>query len=311
MENQLIEVIPEKYKTGTMSAKEAVNTICCFVIKNYPLFGLHKFDEDFRSEVFISLLEKGEHVLRNYDREIGCFRKYLYYYIMSLINSRLKSQAKHYIKDCIYFEETLQTVAEKSERYEKLSYSNTKMEKVPYAPKVTPQQTLEALNKLRSSSTDKTLLVLAIKASYYITDSQIERVCRIYKLDKEIMYEIVNRCKNSITKKVERRAAVEERRNKAYYHHKRCSRLVDKLKEEEITPINQQLIENYILKELKYRKRWNDLNNFFEKGNMNLRPTNKTVADILGICERQVTYYINCAKRNAELIESLYAEKEG
>jgi hypothetical protein len=39
------------------------------------------------------------------------------------------------------------------------------------------------------------------------------------------------------------------------------------------------------------------LNKAFEEGHLYLRPTNKTIANLLGICERQVAYYIKCAKR--------------
>ena len=52
--------------------------------------------------------------------------------------------------------------------------------------------------------------------------------------------------------------------------------------------------------ENKHRKNWKRLNSSFEKGIMQLRPTNKTIADILGICERQVTYCINSIREEAD-----------
>ena len=42
---------------------------------------------------------------------------------------------------------------------------------------------------------------------------------------------------------------------------------------------------------------WKKMNCKFEEGFMYLRPTNKTIAELLLISERQVSYYINCAKK--------------
>ena len=51
-------------------------------------------------------------------------------------------------------------------------------------------------------------------------------------------------------------------------------------------------------KQKKHYKTWQTLNKKFSDGFLFLRPTNKTVADLLGICERQISYYINCAKQD-------------
>ncbi len=310
MKNQQIDLLPQQIADGTLTVKEAVNTICSFVIKNYPMFKLHKFDEDFRSEIFIYLLEHGEHIIRNYKSESSSFQKYLYYYIMSLISSKLKLLAKNSINEKISYEENLERAEEKIILYDKLNYAFIENPKAPYAAKVSSKDTIEALHRLKDSSYDKTILVLAIKSSYYLTDEQIDRVCRLYNLDKEIFYEIIQKCKDSIIKKAEKRNVIQERRNSAYYNHKRCRKLIEKLRNEDIASRNLHLIASYERKEEKYKRKWTHLNQSFEKGYMNLRPSNKTVADILGICERQVTYYIKCAKKDAEKKTAEEAEEQ-
>ncbi len=300
MKNQQIDLLPQQIADGTLTVKEAVNTICSFVIKNYPMFKLHKFDEDFRSEIFIYILEHGEHIIRNYNGEISSFQKYLYYYVMSLISTKLKAFAKRSINERISYEENIEHIDEKSDMYEKLNYAFMENPKVPYAPKASAEDTIKALHKLKDSSYDKTILVLAIKSSYYLTDEQIDKVCHLYNIEKELFYEIIQKCRDSIIKKAEKRNAVQERRNSAYYNHKRYQKLLEKLKNDDIGSRNLQLIESFEKKEAKYKRKWTLLNHSFEKGYMHLRPTNKTVADILGICERQVTYYIKCAKKDAE-----------
>ena len=59
---------------------------------------------------------------------------------------------------------------------------------------------------------------------------------------------------------------------------------------------NEILNYKYEKLEKKHEKNWKNLNKSFEDGHLYLRPTNKTVANIMGICERQVAYYIRTAK---------------
>ena len=98
MEKLEIDCVPQYINDGTLTFKEAVNNICSFVVNNYPLFGLHKFDEDFRSEIFLCLLERGEQIIQNYNSNICCFRKYLYFSIQSLIRTKQKYHAKDHEK---------------------------------------------------------------------------------------------------------------------------------------------------------------------------------------------------------------------
>ena len=314
MKKQEIESVPRQIKDGTLTVKQAVNDICSFVVNNYPLFGLHKFDEDFRSEIFLSMLERGGQLFQNYDSTICCFEKYLYFYVQSIIRTKLKYYAKKSISEKISNEEIIEDLEEQKDFYNKLNYTYLEPQKVPYttripfAPKVSQKETLTALQNLKDKTCDKTILVLAIKSVYYLTDEQIDRVCKIYHIQKDSFLEIIQMCRNTITKKAEKRNFAQERRNYAYYHHKRCCRILDKLKDEDENTHNLELIQKYQLQEQKYKRRWTNLTNSFKNGYLNLRPTNRTVAGLLGLCERQVTYYINCAKKDAQEKDGLKEE---
>lgn len=304
MEKLKIDLVPQKIQNGTLTVKEAVNLICSFVLKNYPMFKLHKYDEDFRSEIYIYILEHGEQLLRNYNSEVCCFQKYLYYYIVSLTHTKIKSLAKFSIKESISYEENIEHIEERVEQYDKLNFSFMETPKAPYAPKVSSQDTITALERLKKSNNDKTILVLALKSSYYLTDDLIEKVCKIYNLDKEFFCDIIQQFRESVLKKAEKRAVAQQRRNQAYYNHKRCSKIIHILNTSDVTPKNQQLINNYKQKDIRYIKRWLFHNRDFANGVMLLRPTNKAVADLLELCERQVSYYIQCAKKYLEKKEA-------
>ena len=109
---------------------------------------------------------------------------------------------------------------------------------------------------------------------------------------------MVQHCKETLTEKSDRREKAKERRNFAYYHHKRYNKIIQKLKTEDLSDEQFSITkEEYEHKEQKHLRNWNKLNKAFEEGHLYLRPTTKTVADLMGICERQVNYYINCAKK--------------
>ena len=64
--------------------------------------------------------------------------------------------------------------------------------------------------------------------------------------------------------------------------------------------------------EKKHTKNWIKLNKTFEEGHLYLRPTNKTVANLLGICERQVAYYIKSAKKeiDSNTFDNVFSDAE-
>ena len=68
---------------------------------------------------------------------------------------------------------------------------------------------------------------------------------------------------------------------------------MDKEKNDEISLIKKDAFER---KFEKTTKCWKNLNEKLQSGFRNIRPTNKVVANLTGICERQVSYYIKNAK---------------
>lgn len=300
MNHKELNLIPKQLKQGLITVKEAVNQTGTFLMENYPMFGLHRYDDDFRSDIIVAFLERGEHLLELYNPEMGEYLTFLFSYINTLINSRVKYLAKYSIHQKVTQEEALRMLDEKEIRYQNINYKSLYSPKIPYSYNKVPAEELRnALKDISEGHLDKKLLVLALKSSFYITDPQIEKVCSFYKIEKKIFYELIEFCKSSVTRKEFRRNQFQERRNYAYYHHKRYRRLLEKLKEDDKND-NSILISQLIEKEIRYKKKWKNLNKSFESGLLNLRPTNKTIAKLLGICERQVTYCLSCARKEIE-----------
>ena len=287
--------IPSDIENGILSQKEAVNLICSFINFNYPVFGLEKYDEDFREEIILAFLEKGELMISHYDKNQGEFFNYLYCYILSLVHTRLRVLAKKNITDTITIVESINTLEEKKYKYSSISYNTFEIPKVPYSYKtVTPEDLRKTFSNVQG---DKKLLVLAIKSAFYINDEQVTKVCSSYNLNENDFYDAIQYCKNLLLSKAERKTKMQERRNHAYYHHKKYEFHLRMINESDNSNNNNILITRINKKNSKQLRSWSKLNKKFEKGFILLRPTNKVVADILGICERQVAYYLSCAKK--------------
>lgn len=290
--------LPQKLAEGKLSQKEVIDQLCNFVMENFPLFGLHKFDEDTRQEILLGIIEKGLHIFSVYNPKIGDFFTFFYCHVCSIINTLTKKNISSHIHDRLNFIECINTVNEKQVNYHKIDVNNFDIPAPPFTRKqLSPSQLQQTLKALQLNSNDKKIIILALKSSYYLTDEQIDKLCTLYKIAPEDFYGMIQYCKNSIQKKSEKRKKTQERRNFAYYHHRRYKTLLEDMLKSPETEQNDFLCSKFERLERKHAKNWISLNKTFEEGHLYLRPTNKTVANLLGICERQVAYYIKSARK--------------
>ena len=99
--------LPEQMYCGKLTEKQLVEKICRFVIHNYPVFGLHKYDEDFRQDVILMFIEKSHRILHHFNPDFGDFFTFLYCYICTIINSLIKKRLLQTMRDKINIEEFL------------------------------------------------------------------------------------------------------------------------------------------------------------------------------------------------------------
>ena len=132
---------------------------------------------------------------------------------------------------------------------------------------------------------------MTLKSAWYIQDDDIKKVSEVCGIEYDILLNVIQSLKEDLNNRFEHRKDLELRRNKAYFHHKKYYNLINYLKDEEDSNTKGHL-EILQRKYIRHTNSWINLNKDFRRGRINIRPTNKTVADILGICERQVSYYI-------------------
>lgn len=298
MEQHDLNTMPVKMFNGELSCEDTVRLIGSFIAKNYRVFNLQKYDEDFRSEIIITFLENGNKFLQTYNPDLGDFFSFLYCFVNSIANTKMRSLIQKKLKDSLTIAEGINTIEETEYNYSKITHHLQEIPRVPYSYKTPNVNELKKIfSKLRDDNTDKKILVLAIKSSFYLSDSQIKKISRLYNIKEDDLYAVIQYFKNSLLYKSEKKIKAEERRNFAYYHHKKYKFQLEKMSENGEISASKYTTNKILNKEKKHKRNWNKMNEKLENGFLYLRPTSKSVAEVLGICERQVTYYINCAKK--------------
>lgn len=315
--------IPELINSGKISRKAALQKLSVFVMNEGNIFGLQKFDDDFKSEVIINLLEKGTEIFDSFNPKYGSFFTYFFCLIKGITQTLLKNHSKKEIHENVFLNECITEYPEKVEAYKNINYNDFEKPKIPFSYKKIEPKSLELacksgtyhikryidknahkeknedfrenLKKLPPCIAGKVVIVLALKASYYITDNQIETICEMFNLEKAMIYGLIQELKDELIARNERKKKMENRRNSAYFHHKTCNAQIKKLEESGKPDIyyNRMTIQK---KYIKHTDNWFHLTKMLQEGIINLRPTNKAIAKVLGLCERQISHYLLIAQ---------------
>ncbi|MGI5096066.1 hypothetical protein IZU27_06980 [Treponema socranskii] len=287
---QRIDDLPSLVQTGAISKEEAVKKIAEYIYREPYRFGLMGFDEDFKSEIILTFLQKGGQVFDRFDENCGAFRSYLYAFVQGLILTQKREEIRRFVADNTIktfspseIAEHLQdegslTVAEKAAGYAPVS--NTKIWKA-----------LPKRCKAKNASDAKTALILALKSSYYIPASSVDKVCSYCKLQSAELERLIAELNSLLYSRIERRNMIIRRRDNAYYFHRKYYMQI-KMCDKEKTDMERLL--------KKYRKQtesWKHKNRELQQSRWRVCPTNKMIANILGICERQVSHYITRAQK--------------
>lgn len=317
-----IDLIPEMVESGRMSWEQVTRELVVFIIRNKPMFGLQKHDEDLISDFIIQFLVRGPESLAEYEKSKGGFLSYLFCIIRNILSGLYK---KATIKSRIEYHNVNESIANyenKVDAYQNINYKDFERPKVPYSFKPISIEAFQTACKTDSyhikrvmnseeSSFEKDiklklkdyspkmiqniLMVLALKSSYYITDSQVEKISKLLNIDKTTMHEIIQEMKSLMESRISNKEKIEMRRNKAYFNHRTIRELITW---NELNCAEPQY-ENYVLnkKYEKNTKSWKNLNHQLEDGKILIRPTTKLIAKVLGMSSRQVTYYQTTARK--------------
>lgn len=286
-----IEDIPILVSSGKMTLKDGIGSIAEEIFRCPFRFGLQNYDEDFRSDIIETFLEKGHLVLKHYRPSVGDFRPYLYSFVQGLILTKRRDTARHQISELSlkqYFSDST------------LLITCTSVSSSTFPDELTIRKTASSGSRLwnllrrgpqyAATPDAKTALILALKSSFYIPSDTIDRVSSFCGIDSEDMHRLIDKLNIKLDHRACMRKKLISKRDDAYYFHRRYL-LQMKYGNGEHTDM-KAVYRKYV----RQTKIWNNRNFDLTKCRFRVCPTNKTVADILGICERQVSYYIKRAR---------------
>jgi len=288
--------LPKLMATNQISQKETINYLAEFILENKPLFELQLYDEDFTSEIILKFLENSDKFLNNYNSQIGTFSGYFYSYIIMTVHSEKKSKARKILENTVYCQDIIISM-DINKNHTDLQYMNDKP-RVPYKFNTISVDDFKTSFQQKIENTDKKILVSALRSAFDISDAQIDAVSKIYQLDPEILFQIIQYCKKGLDKKVQRRNRFLERRNSQFFFQRKYELQLKSMDEIEYITEPEQLKLELERKKNKHKNSWKNSNMKLKNGYLYLRPSTKVIADLLGICERQVCYYLYCIKHN-------------
>lgn len=295
-----LNLIPDMLQKNEVTRKEALNMLCEFILSDKPVFGLIKFDEDFVSELILRILERGTVIFDSFNPESGSFYTYFFKYVQSVKFHLLKELSinelkyKHVVelsKEDLYISDTNCTYYPSKSM---IKNEEKNIDEILNKSDIYPKDFLKLIKK-HPRGYEKLLLVLALKSSYNITETNINMIASCCNIDKEKLQEIVDYLNDKLECKLTRKRKLEEKRNSVYFYKKKYEHQIKKLSEE-VKEDNKYVSESLTEKYNRKYEKWGNLNKKLNNSSHFLKPTNKEIANVLGLCERQVNYYIKALK---------------
>lgn len=280
-----INTLPELVNSEKLTVNEAVNIIAEYIYKNPHRFGLAKFDEDFRSEFIVRFIQRADKLLLRYDCKNATFFTYLHAFTRGLTLSLIRDMKKEErtVKHAIKEEEN--TWEYKTKKYiPKLAKCTKKNTKTSAA-----EQPVKNYCMKKNEIEAKTAIVLALKSSYFLSDNQVSMVSDYCGIERENLEKTLSSLNKPLEKRAEHCAELRARRDNAYYFHRKYGHLLKDMAEKK----DERLLHRYE----RQTENWKSKNEQLQKTGYRLCPTHKTVGNVLGICERQVSYYISRARK--------------
>lgn len=295
-----LNLIPDMLQKKEVTRKEALNLLCEFILSDAPVFGLIKFDEDFISELILRILERGTVIFDSFNPNSGSFFTYFFKYVQSVKFHLLKELSikelkyKHVVelsKEDLYISDSNSTYY--PSKY-LIKNEEKNIDEILKNSAIYPKDFLKLIKK-HPRGYEKLLLVLALKSSYNITETNLNMIASCCNINKEKLQEIVDYLNDKLEYKLKRKRELEEKRNSVYFYKKKYEHQIKKLNEE-VKEDNKYVSESLTEKYNRKYEKWGTLNKKLNNSSHFFKPTNKEIANVLGLCERQVNYYIKALK---------------
>lgn len=291
-----INALPEKTVEKIMTVDEASKLLLREVYFHFYRFGLRFTDEDDRSDFILNITPKLSRLFHEYKPDIGPFAVFFISYITGALYSwRRQVNRKYYVLK-VMEGAYKQLHEENQELYTKNEFSeNPETEQqFPAAEQACPVYTdsnPDDFNWCSRNVKQKVMLILALKSSYYITGCQIQKISELCGCSTTLLENKIILLRQMLDNKARRHENFKQSRDNAYYFHRKYMIEINCIQK------NSTRYQSLVRKYVKYTNRWKYKNNLLCTNHHRVCPTNKSIGKMLGICDRQVSYYITLGEK--------------
>ncbi len=314
-----LENLPDEVRAGRLTVKDALGKLAALILQS-PGRYVVQHDDDLVSEVIVELLQKGFSLFDHYDRKFGSFAGYFASYVRFLSKSVRRVSSKEAMSGIACWVSQQEAYSRDEAKYSENEYPARITAFRPYFPPRTASapyriravaHTAEEKNcayrarpsfhlpdffQTKPPLNKRIALVLALKSSYYLTDEHVDAVSSFCGIPKDELHTAVSALKDGLRPKIDKFIKIQDKRAHAYFLHCKYRLRLQYLKGNE-AQTDGRLHELYEM----HTRNWRKTNNLLQNHSYAVCPSNKKLAELLRICERQIGYYINRADRLKDL----------
>ena len=297
-----VNLLPNLLKQNKITEKKAIDFLCTELIKNSAQFLNRIADEDFLSELILEVLSTKKNLFEIYNDETTSFfeffKSFLFYKTLTIKKRFAKKRCN---KTKLFLE--LEIFKNEIDKYDEYCLKNSTFtpyqiqenEKAPYtrAKNFTnfEKKEFDLKNHVKNLTTkEKTTLLCSIKYLYYLDFENLQAIAKLCKIPEKVLFEIKEKFSETFANKSKKIDILREQRNKAYFLKRKYS-----FELENMSLNDYEFSSKEKLVQLQTNFWKNKITQLKSKRNI-IVPSNKVIANTVGLNERTVSFYLNKAK---------------
>ncbi|GMO47260.1 MAG: hypothetical protein Pg6C_09410 [Treponemataceae bacterium] len=264
-------------KRGDLRLKIIIEILIEFIYHSPTLFECRDFQDDEKCGFLLAVYRALPKLIANYDESKGKFLTYLVTYVRMIAKGYRRTAAKARAA-----EDSIEYWC----RFDYLKGLEAREEEPEY---IAERRTDERRGRFPKVA-EKTLIVLAVKNSYSITEKQISFIAGFTGFNRGKLNDIIEKARNSLKQREEGRRKLIESRNHAFVQKTRR-----RIEMERLAPESAQYA--LVQKQYNFYSALLEKRNHLLKTKFKLMPSNKYIGDALDIPPRNVKRILDDAER--------------
>lgn len=312
-----IDDVALKVKGGLISPQQGAKELLSLIFQNKAFFGLQALGEDDFMD-FLEFQYKGlERILALYNQNLGNFSNFLYTNVQcnystwkrGLNQKNLREKTLMLTQEDCCFEAELKFHSNETalvyEKSEELKNKERELKLIQKELLGKKYETLTGSGNPGKSSQKyvrlynlrrRAILVLTLKSCFFITEEHIRKASILTNIPYENLEYLCRQAMDSMSKRMARREKVISCRNNAFFYHKRYELELSRYHK------NSHWYDSIKTRDDKKTDIWKAKNKLLNERRFLPTPSNRAIARLTGMNERQISYILQQAEHNVDNI---------